>query len=198
MDIKSLYTCIPHADGLKALHFFLYCRPNQPPSTINLIALTELVLTLNNFSFNSSHFVQVKGVAMDTCMGPSYACLFVGYMEQFLFQCYMSTIPLLFLRYIGDYIGAVSCSHEELEQFINFTNTHHPKLKLSWIISDASLSFLDLSVSIYGDRVETNIYFKPTDSHSYRDYTSSHPPYYKNAIPYSQFIRIRHVCSQDG
>eukprot|EP00061_Rhincodon_typus_P001401 g14701.t1 len=118
MDAQSLYTCIPHADGLKALHLFLSRRPKQSPSTDILICLTKLVLILNNFSFNSSYFLQTKGVAMGTRMGPSYACLFVGYMEQCLFHCYTGTIPYLFIRYIDDCIGAASCSHEELEQFI--------------------------------------------------------------------------------
>eukprot|EP00061_Rhincodon_typus_P001678 g15430.t1 len=129
-------------------------------------------------------------------MGPSYACLFVGYVEQSLFGSYTGTIPHLFLRYIDDCISATSCSHEELKQFINFTNTFHPNLKFTWIISDICLSFLDLSVSISGDQLQTDIYFKPTDSHNYLDYTSSHPPSCKNAIPYSQFLRLCCICSQ--
>eukprot|EP00061_Rhincodon_typus_P002331 g17250.t1 len=93
--------------------------------------------------------------------------------EWFLFCGYTGTIPHLFLRYINDCISAASCSHKQLEQFINFTDTFHPNLKFTWTISDTSLSFLDLSVSISGDHLETNIYFKPTNSHSYLDYTSS-------------------------
>eukprot|EP00061_Rhincodon_typus_P002133 g16696.t1 len=118
--------------SLKALRFFLSRRPNQSPSTNTLIRFTELVLTLNNFSFNSSHFLQTMEVAMGTGMGPSYACLFIGYVEQSLFRCYTVTIPHLFLRYIDDCIGAALCSHEELEQVINFTNTFHPNLKFTW------------------------------------------------------------------
>eukprot|EP00061_Rhincodon_typus_P005102 g24179.t1 len=72
MDIQSMYTCIPHIDGLR---FFLSRGPNQSPSTDTLIRLAELVLTLNYFSFNSSYFLQTKGMAIDTRMGPSYACL---------------------------------------------------------------------------------------------------------------------------
>eukprot|EP00061_Rhincodon_typus_P005146 g24316.t1 len=110
----------PKATNLTALANPL---PNQSPSTDILIGLTELVLTLNNFSsFNSSNFLQTKGVAMGTHMGPSYACFFVGYVEQPLFRSYTGTI----LRYIDDCIGTASCSHKELEQFINFTNTFHP------------------------------------------------------------------------
>eukprot|EP00061_Rhincodon_typus_P001154 g13886.t1 len=117
-------------DGLKALPFFLSHGPNQSSSTDTFICLTELVLTLNNF-FNSFHFLQTHGVAMGTCMGPSYACLFVGYVEKSLFRSYSGTIPHLFLRYIDDYIGTALCFHEELEQFINFTNTFHPNLKFT-------------------------------------------------------------------
>eukprot|EP00061_Rhincodon_typus_P003057 g19174.t1 len=135
---------------------------------------------------------------MGTRMGPSYACLQRGYLEQSLFRSYTGTIPHLFLRYIDDWIGTASCSHEELEQFINFMNTLHPNLKFTWTISDTSLSFLDLYVYISGDHLETDIYFKTTDSLSYLAYTSSHPPSCKNAIPYSQFLRLCHVCSQDG
>ena len=50
MDIKSLYTVIPHRDGLEALKFFLNKRTILELSTTTLIHLAELVLTLNNFS----------------------------------------------------------------------------------------------------------------------------------------------------
>eukprot|EP00061_Rhincodon_typus_P011750 g37000.t1 len=118
----------------------------QPdPSTDTLISLMELVLTLKSFSFNSSHCLQTKGVTIGTCMCSNYAYLFV---EQSLFRCSTGTIPHLFLRYIDDCISAASCSHEELEQFINFTNIFHPNLKFTWTICDTCLSFLDLSISI--------------------------------------------------
>eukprot|EP00061_Rhincodon_typus_P006616 g27441.t1 len=44
------------------------------------------------------------GVAMGTRIGPSYACLFVGYVEHSLFQSYSSPNPQIFLRYINDII----------------------------------------------------------------------------------------------
>eukprot|EP00061_Rhincodon_typus_P008461 g31078.t1 len=71
-----------------------------------------------------------------------------GYVEQTLFRSYTGTVPHPFLRYIDDCIGAASCSHEELEQFINFTHIFHPNLKFTWTISDTSLPFLDISVPI--------------------------------------------------
>ena len=40
--------------------------------------------------------------------------------------------------------------------------------------------------------------YKPTDSHSYLLYSSSHPSHVKNSIPFSQFLRLRRLCSDDS
>ena len=118
MDVKSLYTVIPHHDGLRALKFFFDKRPTQEPSTTVLLRLAELVLTLNNFSFDGEHYQQISGVAMGTKMGPNYANLFVGFVEKQIFEQYTDPIPDYFGRYIDDCCGAKSCSCGEHEQFI--------------------------------------------------------------------------------
>ena len=42
----------------------------------------------------------------------------------------------------------------------------------------------------------TNLYCKPTDSHNYLLYSSEHPRHLLNGIPYSQFVRIKRLCSK--
>ena len=42
------------------------------------------------------------------------------------------------------------------------------------------------------------VYYKPTDSHSYLLYSSSHPSHVKNSIPFSQFLRLHRSCSDDS
>ena len=54
---------------------------------------------------------------MGTRMGPSYANLFVGYVEHQFFNQYDGPKPELYGRYIDDCIGAISSSREELDQF---------------------------------------------------------------------------------
>ena len=81
MDITSLYTIIPNGEGLLALKHFFDLRTVKEPSSETLLCLTELVLTLNCFSFTTSYYKQINGVAMGTKMGPSYANLSVGYIE---------------------------------------------------------------------------------------------------------------------
>ena len=46
------------------------------------------------------------------------------------------------------------------------------------------------------DRINSTLYVKPTDTHSYLDYNSCHPQTNKGSIPYSQFLRIRRNCTE--
>ena len=50
----------------------------------------------------------------------------------------------------------------------------------------------------YSPGLCTSVHYKPTDSHSYLLYSSSHPSHVKNYIPYSQFLWPRHLCSEDS
>ena len=88
----SLYTVIPNYEGLLALKHFFDLRTVKKPSSETLLRLAELVLTLNCFSFAGSYYKQINGVAMGTKMGPSYANLFVGYIEH---QFFNTTAPNL-------------------------------------------------------------------------------------------------------
>ena len=60
------------------------------------------------------------------------------------------------------------------------------------------MAFLDIKISIEGNGLCTSVYYKPTDSHSYLLYSSSHPSHVKNSIPFSQFLRLRRLCSDDS
>ena len=61
-------------------------------------------------------------------MGPNYANLFIGYVEEQIFNQFDGPKPELFGRYIDDCLGATSCTKEELERFIGFVNSFHPSL----------------------------------------------------------------------
>ena len=60
---------------------------------------------------------------MGTKMGPSYANLFVGYIEHNFFSQYNGPKPELYRRYIDDCVGATCSTREELDQFITTTTT---------------------------------------------------------------------------
>ena len=188
MDIASLHIVIPNDESLRALKHFFDQRTVKEPSSETLLRLAELVLTLNCFSFGGNYYKQTNGVAMGTKMGPSYANLFVGFIEHQFFSQYHGPKPELYGRYVDDWIGATSSTREELTQFITAVNSFHPALKYTWEISDTSLAFLDIKISIEGNGLCTCVFYKPSDSHSYLLYPSLHPSHVKNSIPFPQLL----------
>jgi len=189
---------IPHNDGLQALQYFLQ-KSSFDLNITTITRLAELVLTLNSFSFAEDHYSQTKGVAMGTKMGPSYACLFVGYVEQQALQHYQGRAPSFYRRFIDDCLGVATGPETDLLDFINHMSTFHPALRFTHTLSPLSVTFLDLEISIQpgSHGLSTTVFYKETDSHSYLLYSSSHPPTTKNSIPYSQFLRLRRICSRD-
>ena len=130
-------------------------------------------------------------------MGPRCANLFVGFIENKFFSNYHGPKPDLYKHYIDDYVGATSSSREELNLFINSVNSVHLALKYTWEIFENSLAFLDIKLSINHNGLSTSVHYKPTDSHNYLLHSSSHPQHVKNGIPFSQFLRLRRLCSDD-
>ena len=89
-------------NGFWHLNTFSTNAPSKNPSTDTLLRFAELVLTLNCFTFSGEIFKQINGVAMGTQMGPNYANLFVGYVEEQIFNQFDGPKPELFGRYIDD------------------------------------------------------------------------------------------------
>ena len=94
---------------------------------------------------------------MSTKMGPRYANLFVGFIENQFFSQYHRPKPELYGRYIDDCIGATSSTREELTKFTTAVNSFYLALKYTWEISDTSLAFLDIKISVEGNGLCTSV-----------------------------------------
>ena len=85
-------------------------------------------------------------------------------------------------------------TREEFNQFITAVNSFHPALKYTWEISDTSLAFLDIKVSVEGNGLCTSVHYKPTGK--YKTWTPSvdrvHGPGQSNKLIGSQhYKRLR-------
>ena len=164
MDVKSLYTIIPHAEGLSAIKYFLEQRIDKTPPTDTIVRLAELVLTLNTFEFNDQFYRQVKGVAMGTKLGPSFANLFLGFVEKNFLEHYMGPKPSLYIIYIDDIFGLSTMTEDDLRHFIDAFCNFHPAVEFTFDIAK-KVNFLDISLSIESVGISTSVYYKSTDSH---------------------------------
>jgi len=197
MDVGSLYTNIPIGDGLEACRIALdtyRSATNIKPKNETLIKLLEIVLKKNNFQFNGVNYLQVGGTAMGTKVAPSFAITYMGAFEEKFVYTYRLQ-PLIYVRYIDDIFMIWQHGKAELEQFFNHMNNCSPHIKFTTETSEEAIAFLDTLVRLENNCVTTDLYSKPTDSHNYLYYNSAHPQCCKDSIPYSQFLRIRRICS---
>ena len=180
LDVSSLYTNIPHDEGLGACREALDTRGVLDPPTDDVINLINVVLKKHNFSFNDTHYLQKHWTAMGTRMAPSYVNLFMCHLERDLLQ-QAEKKPSTWLRYIDDIFATCIWPHgeEHLRHFIEVLNSYHRTIKFMAEWSSESVTFLDTRVILDGKKLITDLYTKPTNTHQYLHQSSCHPSHCK-------------------
>ena len=102
----------------------------------------------------------------------------------------------LWWRYIDDIFFSWEHGENKLKSFLDKINEVHPTIKFTAEWSKTSINFLDVTVSLVEEVIETDLNFKPTGSHQYLQSSSCYPFHYKKGIPYSQALRLNCICSE--
>ena len=196
MDVRSLYTNIPHTEGINAVKSFMN-RHRATGKVINIVTtLLTLILTLNNFIFNGFHYLQKMGCAMGTKCAPNYANIFMGDFEEKYIYPFIGQHNNLYLRFIDDIFIIWTGSKKKFEIFINDLNHRHGTIKFDFEISQKEINFLDTTVFLAeNNEIKTKLYTKETDTHNYLHRKSAHPENLKQTIPYGQALRVRRICT---
>ena len=82
-------------------------------------------------------------------------------------------------------------------EFLDDVNSYHELIKYTRGWSYEKYSYLDVMVMAQGNKILTDVYCKPTDTHQYLHYGSCHPRHVKKGIPYGQALRIKRICSTE-
>ena len=91
--------------------------------------------------------------------------------------------PRIWFRFIDDIWGIPSGREKELLSFVDYCNSIHETIKFTVEYSKRSISFLDVTTNTENSRIKSTVFVKPTDSHSYLDYSSCHTQSIKSSIP---------------
>ena len=164
LDVKSLYTNITNNEGIKAVKESYEKYKEKAVSTKVIITFLSLILSLNNFVFNCTHYLQTMGCAMCTICAPSYANIFMANFEAKHIYTYIKEKSLLYLRYIDDIFMIWKGTKVELITFIKELNEKHKTIKFDFQILPRKIAFLD--AMLYNDEnnnIQTTLYRKPTD-----------------------------------
>ena len=201
MDVDALYTNIETEPGLDAVRacFLRYPSPGRPDDL--LLELLEISLNTNDFQFDGQHYLQIKGVAMGKKFAPALADIYMAEWEETaLAQCELK--PSYYYRYLDDIWGIWPHSKEEFVEFVTRLNNHHRSISLKYELDANSMDFLDTTTFKGPDfqstkRLDTKVFFKPTDTHALLFGTSYHPRHTFRGVVKSQLLRFKRICSRE-
>ena len=97
LDVTSLYTCIPHDEGIAAVGraFINSSDPRRPDLT--LLSMLRLLLHSNDFVFDNKRYHQTHGTMMGGAFGWPYSSIFLHELEQRILSlpkcCLLYTSP---------------------------------------------------------------------------------------------------------
>ena len=82
---------------------------------------------------------------------------------------------MVWWRYIDDIFMIWHHGKKNLTKFLDALNRCHPTIKFKTeCVSSEKVNFLDVEVTRCGNRLTTDLYVKPTDTHQYLHASSCH------------------------
>ena len=143
---------------------------------------------------------------MGTKFAPVYATLTIGYLEEKLYTIIETNYDTEFQRYLKKYWKRFldDCfvpwtkSEEELIKFHSVLNNLHNDIRFTLEYGQNEQPFLDVMVRNKGGKIETDIFYKETDSKQYLLFSSCHPRHTKINIPYNLARRLKTIISEEN
>ena len=156
-----------------------------------MIQLARLVLE-NNFlssEFSSDIFHQEYGIAMGTPFAVTVPNAFMCYQEKDIAEQYSSYLTL-YRHFIDDIFAVWVGPKDTLLEFLDTLSSKTDRIKLTYCISDSSISFLDLF--LYRDTsnvLQFSTFQKPLNKYLYIPFESFHPSSNKKALIKGELTR---------
>ena len=117
LDVIALYTNITNNEGIAAVKPKHGNNARKTVATKVITTFLALILTLNNFIFNSKFYLQIKGCAMGTICAPTYANDFMSEFEERCIYPLIKNKSSSYLRFIDDIFMIWCKSENELKSF---------------------------------------------------------------------------------
>ncbi|XP_069621235.1 uncharacterized protein [Ranitomeya imitator] len=200
-DVETLYTCISHEDGVRAVRFFLETSNLDGPLCELILELLHFTLTHNFFTFKNQFYHQKRGAAMGAACAPAYANLFLGFWERLVFGTSGAGAAdhvLCWLRYIDDVLFLWRGTVQQLDEFMAMLNNNNYNIKLTYRHDAVKIDFLDISLEVDSfSTIQTDVFRKETSVNSLIHATTAHSHSTVRAVPVGQFLRVRQISSTD-
>jgi hypothetical protein len=175
-DVKDLYVIIAIDETLKVTENHLL-KNNDKHKIKQIITILKTILAQNFFTFHNTIYHPNKGEAMESPISGTMAEIFLQYIEnRHLNQLLDSKNIILYTRYVDDIFIIYDITHTTADSIYNYINNIHNYLQLNPTYeNNTQINFLDLCIISKTNKLEIDIYRKPTTTDITINYLSNHP-----------------------
>jgi hypothetical protein len=161
----------------------------------------RIIMTSNAFTFGDTFWKQFKGTAMGTPPSPPWTNIYYSLCEGHFLPLFQENL-VFYKRFIDDVLGIwiVTDPATNSKLWASFQRHMNEELYgLEWIVSPPSqkVYFMDLTLSIFDNKIVTTLYEKPSNFHLYIPPHSSHPPGLLRGMAHGMINRIHTLCSAE-
>ena len=135
IDVKLLYTSVPNNEGIASMKKKYDHYPKKTIPTKIITTFLAIILTLNNFIFNSKFYFQIKGCATGTICATSCANIFMSEFEEKCIYPLIKNKVVIYLRYVDDIFMVWIKSESKPRHFMNEINKKHQSIKFDFKFS---------------------------------------------------------------
>ena len=136
----------------KAIKIFREIFTKKTIATKVVSTFLALILTLNNFIFDSKHFLQIKGYEMATICALSYANILMDHFERKLIYPLIERKLSTYFRFIDDiFLTWTGASNQLFQFFKDLNNKKAPYIKSDNKALKNPTTFLDTEIYLRND-----------------------------------------------
>lgn len=200
-DVNSMYTALKLSNCKKfcLLAFKEFKSKLELPFPLSEQQLGELLnfcLDYNYLQYDNNYFIQIQGIQMGNAASVCIANITAYYELKDMFK---NKPEIQFnVRFVDDGFLIVKCTN--IDNILTWCEQtfQHNYLKFTITSNNYQLNFLDVLIKLSDKQLSTTLYAKPMAKNTFLHYCSNHPKQLLNSLPYSQFLRIKKICSDEN
>ena len=198
-DVTALFTNVPAHETIEILAEKAFAG-NWFNNTYNLnltkdqlMELLKLATTNQLFQLDGTLYEQMKGVAMGSPLGPLLANTFMCSIEEKLEE--KNELPSFYKRYVDDTF-TIMPDHNKANDFFDKLNSCHENLNFTMEIAEQNtISFVGMNITKCGNRLETSVHRKSTNTGLLLHYHSHVDKRYKGCLLSTMINRAYRLSS---
>ncbi|XP_067122222.1 uncharacterized protein [Centruroides vittatus] len=159
-DFQALYPSIKLQPCFCALRDVLLSKYNVPAHRKHVLELTHLMCYNSLFRFGNTTYLQKRGVPMGSPISGDLCELVLRRLEREVISRFTPDI-ILYRRYVDDVI-IIWKNEPKVDDFLHSVNDNPYGLTLKLDqLSDTRVHFLDVTIQLNMNNIETRVYYKP-------------------------------------